>query len=44
LAREQGVKPVRSPKDMAIPGFWKSDEELDAFLAEVRRARQADLA
>ncbi|HWL37323.1 MAG TPA: hypothetical protein VNQ77_14160 [Frankiaceae bacterium] len=42
LARAQGVRPVRSLDDLALD-VWTSDAELDAFLADVRRARQSDL-
>lgn len=43
LARQQGVQPIRSTDDMRAD-LWDSDEELDEFLAEVRAARQDDLA
>jgi hypothetical protein len=43
LARQQKVEPVRSFEDMRTD-LWDSDEELDAFLADVRASRQADLA
>jgi hypothetical protein len=43
LAREQEVQPVRSLKEMRAD-LWDSDQELDEFLAGVRRARQEDLA
>ena len=42
LARQQGVSPVTSVEDMQAD-LWDSDEELDAFLADVRASRQADL-
>ena len=42
LARQQGVGPVRSFDDVRAD-VWDSDEELDAFLADVRASRQADL-
>ena len=42
LARQQGVRPVRSLDDMRAD-LWDTDEELDEFLAEVRAARQDDL-
>jgi hypothetical protein len=44
LARQQGVRPVRSFEDMRAADLWDSDEEFDAFLADVRASRQADLA
>jgi hypothetical protein len=43
LARQQGVQPIVSADELRAD-IWESDEELDAFLAEVRRARDADLA
>ena len=42
LARQQGVTPVVPVEDMRAD-LWDSDEELDAFLADVRSSRQADL-
>ena len=44
LARRQGVRPVESVEDMARPGVFESDEELEEFLAHVYAARRADLA
>lgn len=44
LARRQGVRPVESVDDMAWPGLFESDEELDEFLAHVYASRRADLA
>jgi hypothetical protein len=43
LARQQGVEPIASADELRAD-IWESDEELDAFLAEVRRSRDADLA
>ena len=42
LARQQGVRPVRRGQDMTAD-LWDSDEEFDAFLADLRASRQADL-
>ena len=42
LARQQGVGPVRSLADLGLD-VWGSDAEVDAFLADVRHARQSDL-
>ena len=42
LARQQGVFPVRSAEAMRAE-LWDSDEELDAFLTDVRASRQADV-
>ncbi len=44
LARRRGVRPVASVHDMARPGLFESDDDLDAFLAHVLAARHADLA
>ena len=44
LARRQGVHPVESVEDMARPGIFESDQELEDFLAHVDAARRADLA
>jgi hypothetical protein len=43
LARQQGVGAVRSADELRAD-IWESDEELEAFLVEVRRSRDADLA
>ena len=44
LARRKGVRPVQSVRDMARPGLFDSDEDLEAFLAHVAESRRADLA
>jgi hypothetical protein len=44
LARRQGVRPVESAEDMARPGIFDSDEELEEFLTHVYAARRADLS
>jgi hypothetical protein len=43
LRRRQGVRRRESIDDMTAD-IWESDEELDAFLANVRASRDADLA
>lgn len=43
LRLRQGVRRRQSVDDMAAD-LWESDEELDAFLADVRASRNADLA
>jgi hypothetical protein len=40
LARLQHVEPVRDPAELSSD-FWESDEELDAFLADLRASRSA---
>ena len=42
LARQQGVRPIRRGQDMTAD-LWDSDEEFDAFLADLRASRRADL-
>ena len=42
LARQQGVRPFESGEDVTAD-LWDSDEEFDAFLADVRASRQADV-
>lgn len=44
LARLQGVMPVRSVADMACPGVFESDEEVDEFIAFTYAARRRDMA
>lgn len=43
LARQQNAEEVRDPKELAA-GVWESDEELEAFLADLRASRGASLA
>jgi hypothetical protein len=43
LARRQGVKPIKSVGDLAQPGLWESDEEYEAFLADLYASRRAGL-
>ncbi len=43
LAAEQGVTPLRRAEDLAT-GLWESNEEVDAFLADVYQARDAGVA
>jgi hypothetical protein len=42
LARQQGVRPFK-PGDDVRADLWDSDEEFEAFLADVRASRQADV-
>jgi hypothetical protein len=44
LARRQGVGPVASVDELARPGAFESDEELDEFLADLYAARHTGLA
>jgi len=41
LVRRQGVRPVKSVDELAVPGLFESDEELDEFLAFTYAARRA---
>ena len=44
LARRQGVKPITSIDELAQPDLWESDEEYEAFLADLYASRRAGLA
>ena len=46
LARVKGLKPVESLDDLEAFALdvWDSDEDLQAFLADVQASRHADLA
>lgn len=44
LARRQGVAPLTSADELAEPGMFESDQELEEFLADLYAARQADTA
>ncbi|MET7947863.1 hypothetical protein [Micromonospora sp. NPDC005324] len=44
LARRQGIRPVDSVNDLARPGLFESDEELDEFLADLYTSRRAGAA
>lgn len=43
IARLRGIRPVESVDDMRAD-IWESDEELQAFLADMRARRDANLA
>jgi len=43
LAALQGVGPVGSVDDMRAD-LWKDDADVDAFIEDMRRARQANVA
>lgn len=43
-ARRQGVKPVTSIEDMAVPGLFDDDAEFEEFLADLYASRRAGLA
>jgi hypothetical protein len=44
LARRQGVKPNPSIDELAQPDLWESDEEYEAFLADLYASQRAGLA
>ena len=44
LARQQGVEPVTSLKDLAQPDLWDSDQEYDDFLTDLYASRRPDVA
>ena len=43
LARAQHVEPVEDPRELAAD-IWESDAELEAFLADLRAARNSSPA
>jgi hypothetical protein len=43
LARRKGVQPLASVEDLAQPGAFESDVELEEFLADLHASRYADL-
>lgn len=46
LARAKGLEPIESIEDLQrfALDVWDSDEDLEAFLADVRASRNADVA
>ncbi|MEV4121392.1 hypothetical protein [Micromonospora sp. NPDC049645] len=44
LARRQGIQPIASVDDLARPGLFESDDELDEFLADLYASRRAGAA
>lgn len=43
LARQQGIKPVKSIGELARPDLFESDEELDEFLADLYANRRHEM-
>jgi hypothetical protein len=41
--RRQGVRPIASVDELAFPGVWESDQELDEFLADLYATRRANV-
>ncbi|MEU7573065.1 Scr1 family TA system antitoxin-like transcriptional regulator [Micromonospora sp. NPDC049240] len=44
LARRQGVEPVANLDELARPGLFESDDELDRFLADLYASRREGIA
>jgi hypothetical protein len=44
LARRKGLQPIESVDELARPGLFESDEDLDEFLADVYASRRAGMA
>ena len=42
--RQQGKQPIASVDELAFPGVWASDEELDEFLADLYASRRTNVA
>jgi hypothetical protein len=40
--RRQGIHPIASVEELAFPGVWESDEELDEFLTDLYASRRAN--
>ena len=38
----QGIQPIASVNELALPGVWESDEELKEFLAGLYSSRRAN--
>ena len=43
LARRQGVLPIVSAEDLAMPGAFEHDADYDAFIADLYASRQASI-
>jgi hypothetical protein len=41
--RQQGIQPITSVDELAFPGVWESDRELDDFLADLYASRRASM-
>jgi hypothetical protein len=44
LASRQGVTPLASASDLAQPDIFESDDEYEAFLADLYASRRAGIA
>ena len=43
LARQQGVRPIKSADDLVRDDVWDSDEELVEFLAHLQANRHCEM-
>lgn len=43
ILRDENVKTVENIHDLAVDGFFESDEELEEFLRSYHEQRQSDL-
>ncbi len=44
LARQQGVRPIKSLDELALPGAFESEEEWQEFLADLYASRRQGMA
>ncbi len=44
LLRRQGIRPVESVDELACPGLFESDDELDEFISFIHASRHTGLA
>jgi hypothetical protein len=44
LARRQGVQPIKTVDELAMPDLFETDEEYEAFLADLYATRRADMS
>lgn len=44
LLREAGSRPVENIHDLAVEGFFETDEELDEFLRSYHEQRQSNVS
>jgi hypothetical protein len=44
LGRSQGVTPIASADELALPGVFEQDSEYDDFIADLYESRQASVA
>lgn len=43
IARRRGVEPIATVDELALPDLFETDEEYEAFLADLYATRRADL-